>query len=398
MNTGKLPLSGIFPGKGTYMLKKRIAALALAVSCALTLAPQLSVSAEKTLVLTGYRGDFDANMSVNATDVKIMADYLHCGAFFDQNDYETGDLTSNQILNSADFSVLKRITLGLSEPQGIYIEIDEPDVPDLTLADMPSSYTTAMEWIWTNRIVREGSTTRQNLIFDQIIAGGGTLNYVVRWQSSKTVTLQQRKDMEGMIQRNINSWTDYLSGYDGWPYDHVDVNIVAWAVADKNVLLDLQPDEVVYTDTIYDSLHNDNAAIPSLLPCAPDALSRFEHFTNKNYVYPGTRFDMYIWATEGFGFGGAGGDWGQRMSDDYYLSIINSNLGMILQHEIGHGFGLTDFYGGEGESDGFPPGGFPGGGTSIMMAGSSGFITDFDSWMLRYVWSKIKNESGRFSY
>lgn len=32
-----------------------------------------------------------------------------------------------------------------------------------------------------------------------------------------------------------------------------------------------------------------------------------------------------------------------------------------------------------------------------MMAGSASKITDFDSWMLRYVWSKIKDESGRFS-
>lgn len=91
-------------------------------------------------------------------------------------------------------------------------------------------------------------------------------------------------------------------------------------------------------------------------------------------------------ATQGFpSIGGCGGDWGQRLSDDAYLNIINS------------GFGLTDFYGGEGEKGGFPPGGFPGGENSLMMAGSASKITDFDGWMLRYVWSKIKNESGRFS-
>ncbi len=31
------------------------------------------------------------------------------------------------------------------------------------------------------------------------------------------------------------------------------------------------------------------------------------------------------------------------------------------------------------------------------MAGSSMSITDFDGWMLRYVWSQIKDEEGRFS-
>lgn len=69
----------------------------------------------------------------------------------------------------------------------------------------------------------------------------------------------------------------------------------------------------------------------------------------------------------------------------------------VLEHEIGHGFGMTDFYGGEGESTGFPPGGFPGGENSLMMAGSAMKITDFDGWMLRYMWSKIKDEDGRFS-
>lgn len=77
--------------------------------------------------------------------------------------------------------------------------------------------------------------------------------------------------------------------------------------------------------------------------------------------------------------------------------MLNGTNLHVLEHELGHGFGLTDFYGGEGESDGFPPGGFPGNGTSIMMAGSSQSITDFDGWFLRDVWSKIKNDSGRFN-
>lgn len=117
-----------------------------------------------------------------------------------------------------------------------------------------------------------------------------------------------------------------------------------------------------------------------------------------NYVYPGERFDMYLWATQGFpSIGGCGGDWGQRLSDDAYLNMLNGTNLHVLEHELGHGFGLTDFYGGEGESDGFPPGGFPGNGTSIMMAGSSQSITDFDGWFLRDVWSKIKNDSDRFN-
>lgn len=30
------------------------------------------------------------------------------------------------------------------------------------------------------------------------------------------------------------------------------------------------------------------------------------------------------------------------------------------------------------------------------MAGSSANVTPFDAWMLRYIWSQLKNEYGRF--
>lgn len=283
----------------------------------------------------------------------------------------------------------------------------QPPVPTLDMDDFPTDYREAADWIWNNRIEREQSTARQNTIFDQIVAGKGTLNYVVRWQSYKHISLEQRKQMEQMISDSINGWTDWLKGYDDWPYDHVDVKIVGWAVLDKSVLDDLQPDEIVYDNLIdpYDSsgdTSNGAETIPTLLPSAPSELSRFDHFADKGYSYPGgldKRFDMYLWATQGFpAIGGCGGDWGQRLSDNAYLNMLDGTGLHVLEHELGHGFGMTDFYGGEGALDGFPPGGFPGGENSLMMAGSAAKITDFDGWMLRYIWSKIKDESGRFSY
>lgn len=275
-------------------------------------------------------------------------------------------------------------------------------VEQLTVDDMPTEYVEAMEWIWENRIEAEASTARWNLIFDQIIAGEGELHYVVRWQSYKTLTLEQRQQMEVMLEDAINACTDWLVGYDDWSYDHVDVKIVGWAVLDETCLEDLQDDEVVYTDTdYYDSsgdTSNGTEEIPSLLPSAPSELWRFEHFTDSSYEYPGTRFDMYLWATQGWpSIGDCGGDWEQRLSDDVYLNILESDSNIhVLIHEIGHGFGLTDFYGENGASDGPPPDGFSDDGTSIMMAGSSTGITNFDGWMLRYVWSQIKDEEGRF--
>lgn len=274
----------------------------------------------------------------------------------------------------------------------------------ITIDDMPADYQNAAEWIWSNRIEREQSTARWNTLFDQIIAGKGTINYVVRWQSYKTITYEQRQHLEKVASDSINAWNAYLAGYEDWPYAHIDVNVVGWAVIDASCLLDLHEDEIVYTDTTYYDAQYDTSngyeTIPDKLPMAPSELSRFDHFSDTTYQYPGgldKRFDMYLWATQGFpAIGGCGGDWGQRLSDDAYLNMLDGSGIHVLEHEIGHGFGITDFYGGEGEMDGFPPGGFPGGGTSIMMAGSSAVITDFDGWLLRYMWTKIKDESGRF--
>ncbi|GGG03939.1 hypothetical protein GCM10010912_55910 [Paenibacillus albidus] len=100
-------------------------------------------------------------------------------------------------------------------------------------------------------------------------------------------------------------------------------------------------------------------------------------------------YDMYLWATANFG-GGAGGDWGQRMSDNYILSTLNNHEIEITEHEIGQGFGLPDFY----EPQDRPPGGFPL--PTIMWAGNSATITNWDVWMLRYTWSQLKQDTARF--
>ena len=284
-------------------------------------------------------------------------------------------------------------------------DIEREDLYTLTINDLPEEYRYAADWIWRNRIEMEQSTVRRNTIFDQIVAGNGTLNYIVRWQSYKQLTYEQRQQFEQLLSNCVNGWTDWLVGYENWPYEHVEVKIVGWAVIDKNCLINLHDNEIVYDDTeYYDSQYdtsNGIETIPDRLPLAPTELSRFEHFADKSYQYPGgidKRFDMYMWATQGFpAIGGCGGDWGQRLSDNAYLDMINSGVGQhVLYHEIGHGFGMTDFYGGEGEANGFPPGGFPGGENSLMMAGSASKITDFDGWMLRYIWTKIKDESERF--
>lgn len=373
----------------------------------LSMLRQLAHTQNGSFVQTAV-GDMDGDGRLTATDAVLLQQYLLGEETLDFADIHLPD---NTIVITPEEPPVTETTppVTITEPVATETTTETTTAttaPEmLTMADFPEEYRYAADWIWDNRISVEQSTARRNTIFDQIVAGEGTINYVVRWQSYKEVTLEQRQQLETLVEDSINGWASWLSGWDGWAYDHIDVNIVGWAVLDKSVLLDLQLDEVVYDDLIepYDSTYdtsNGVEEIPTLLPSAPSELSRFDHFTDPSYEYPGgldARFDMYLWATQGFpAIGGCGGDWGQRLSDDAYLQMLNGTGIHVLEHEIGHGFGMTDFYGGEGESNGFPPGGFPGGENSLMMAGSATKITDFDGWMLRYMWSHIKDEAGRF--
>ncbi len=399
-------------------------------------------------------GDINRDNTVNVSDVVAMSYCLTGKAVLIADDLDCADMNMDGYVDSFDLVLLRKTVIGLREIKYIqHVPVDPVDptlpsydptektveiptepatelpteplptdpteppvtttapvttteptvtttVKQLDITDMPSEYEYALDWVWENRIQKEDSTGRWNTIFDQIDAGNGTLNYVVRWQSYKTLSLEQRQQFAEMIENSVNAWTDYLVGYDGWAYDHIDVKIVGWAVLDESTILDRQPDEIIYTDlTDYDSsgdTSNGREEIPDKLPNAPDELSRMYHYsTGIGFDYPGgldKRFDMYMWATQGWpDIGGCGGDWGQRLSDNAYLNMLDGTGVHVFEHELGHGFGITDFYGGEGESNGFPPGGFPE--PTIMMAGNSAEITNYDGWQLRYIWSKIKDQT-----
>ena len=165
------------------------------------------------------------------------------------------------------------------------ISVTSFSTAEVSYSDFPSQYLQAADWIWNNRIMNEDScgvrSKRYNLIFDQIIANKGQLNYVVRWQSTKSITYEQRESFKSFVEKGINKWTDYLVGFEGWPYDHVKVNIIGWAVIDKNSLIDLHNEEVIWTDTEFDELSNSQPGVPSQLPVAPEDLWTFNFFTDR---------------------------------------------------------------------------------------------------------------------
>ena len=75
---------------------------------------------------------------------------------------------------------------------------------------------------------------------------------------------------------------------------------------------------------------------------------------------------------------------GQELGPDYVLDSLDSDNIHILLHEMGHGFGLLDFY------DWVPQGQT----SFVMMAGSAVEITEFDAWMLRDWYRKLKSVRG----
>ena len=283
----------------------------------------------------------------------------------------------------------------------------------ITYSDIPSEYITACDWVWNNRIYDDENEDWMKdyaTIYDQLIAGNGTIQYLIRWDSYQTITLEQRQKLETVLNDALNKWNDCLEGYENWPFSDVTVKIVGWSVLDADSLQDIQPDEVVYIETMDSTMRDyiieasmaaDASAIPTLEPSEPTDLSRYVHWSDKSWTYNGSydnRYDMFLEGINGLiNEGGFGWHYGQYLSSDSILGLIDGTTSQhVLLHEMGHGFGFPDYYGGIGDSDGIPPGDFPGGEGSVMEAGRAFQITAFDTWFARYAWSKLSAQEGRF--
>ncbi|WP_336211602.1 hypothetical protein [Nonomuraea sp. LPB2021202275-12-8] len=215
----------------------------------------------------------------------------------------------------------------------------------------------------------------RNYGWDQVMANRGSINYCVRWDSSAPVSAALRDQIHAALARQFKKWMDVMAGHNAWPYQSVPLKVVGWAVRDRATLQ--------WSDNSVDVYVND------IRENAPQCAEPCGRFFNQSGNYPNCpggashHYDMSLWLTAGMG-GGAGGDWGQRVGSEYYVNAINAENMHILLHEIGHSFGLDDFY------DWTPTGvgGF------LMKAGSASQITEFDAWMLRDWWRHLKSRYG----
>lgn len=131
----------------------------------------------------------------------------------------------------------------------------------------PSNLVTPLKQVWDHEVSTYSDALGfKNYGYDQVIAGKGKINYCVRWDSSKSVTAAQRTQIETSVRKQFNKWIAVLAGFDGFPYSTVDVNVVGWAVRNKNLLQGDTSGIQVYTDT-------DEGGIPQ---CSEDC-GRFFH-------------------------------------------------------------------------------------------------------------------------
>jgi hypothetical protein len=237
----------------------------------------------------------------------------------------------------------------------------------------------ALDRVWNHMSSTYGNLNGfKNYGWDQIIANKGTFNYCVRWDSSKTVTAAQRDQIHAALGRQMQKWadamTEYGQGWNGFPYPKIDVKVVGWAVRDRAQLQWNDNSVDVYVGDI-----RENA------PQCAEPCGRFFHQNSDYSACPGgpaRHYDLSLWLTDGFG-GGAGGDWGQRVGTEYFLSNLNADNIHIWLHEMGHTWGLDDFYDWD-----------PGVGGFLMKAASASRITEFDQWMARDFWRHMKGRYG----
>ncbi|RLN66485.1 hypothetical protein BBJ29_004259 [Phytophthora kernoviae] len=111
-----------------------------------------------------------------------------------------------------------------------------------------------------------------------------------------------------------------------------------------------------------------------------DALTR--HGWSDTSACKSEPFDVFLQPKKGLD-GGFGYDYGQAVNQEDMLANIDGDQLTIIAHEIGHGFGLPDFY----EANEQPGTDFP---NCLMKAGSSMTVTDSDGWMLRRVLEHLK--------
>ncbi|KAL5614891.1 hypothetical protein BROUX41_004970 [Berkeleyomyces rouxiae] len=251
---------------------------------------------------------------------------------------------------------------------------ENPASKQTTTWEPPSSVASDLKDVWQqseNTYSNGDLYGFKNYGWDQLMATDGSVNLCVRWDSTKSLPAATREKIAATAQSSYEKWFSWMYGFDNFPFSNVSVSIVGWAVNDRSLLEGSTEGLNIYTDS------KDVEGKPE---CIPSCGRMFNQQGDYSSCAGGdaAHYDQSLWLTDGMG-GGAGGDWGARMGTEYFLEGMENGNVHIFEHEIGHIYGLDDFYDWK-----------PAGQTNfIMLAGSSTVITEFDGWMFRNWWYEL---------
>ena len=252
-------------------------------------------------------------------------------------------------------------------------------IRDCEYSAPPVNVAAWVEESWTAQL-GDNIANRQAWLIDNAIMGEGEINLCVRWGATSAPSTEVKSQVGPSVQRWLNDWFQALGDYGCFPYpEGVTVRVTGWAVRPGNEswVNDLGSDVGVYTET-------DGEGEPK----CPDTCS---FFTNWDHRFPnceaGETFhtDYWIWVSDqlpGSGAAAVGGDWGLRMPVSSFVNSLGADGNLVIEHEMGHGFGFQDYYDWTGST---PEGG------SLMIVGSTnqGTPTVADTWLIRRTWEEM---------
>lgn len=220
---------------------------------------------------------------------------------------------------------------------------------------------------------------------DSAIKGKGQINVCVRWGATSAMTVEVRDKLGKQMETWFNAWFSKLYPYDCFPYPKITAKITGFAVRPGKESLLPAGTTPIYTE-------QESGSTPAGEPKCPDACGFFFQDSVKwNHSFPNCKggeaahFDYSLWLDDSIGGGAAavGGDWGLRMPVGDFVKSIDMTANDTVLHEMGHGFGLSDYYTWTGSR---PEGG------SILIVGSSmtGLPTEGDKWLVRRYWKETK--------
>lgn len=83
-----------------------------------------------------------------------------------------------------------------------------------------------------------------------------------------------------MLYDGINQWIRPLMGFEDFPFGEIPVSVVGWAVQNENLILDRQPNEIIWVNSNHDAPNSGYST--GFMASAPRERSRFLNYNTIN--------------------------------------------------------------------------------------------------------------------